>query len=57
MDLEFLAQLTITLDELRTRVKMLEEAVTQIPQINFQVDPSRPAGVLVTPAALTEESA
>lgn len=57
MDLEFLAQLTITLDELRTRVKLLEEAVTQIPRINFQADPSRPAGVVVEPAALTEEPA
>lgn len=52
MDQEFLASLERTLDDLRTRVKSLEDAVQQIPQINMQSDPSRPAGVVVEPAAL-----
>lgn len=53
MQIDFYAELEITLDEFRTRIKMLEDAVTKIPQINMQVDPSRPAGVVVEPAALT----
>lgn len=52
MEKEFYGQLEMTLDDLRTRIKLLEDAVTQIPQINFEVDPSRPAGVIVEPAAL-----
>lgn len=52
MDEEFYASLERTLDDLRTRVKALEDAMTQIPQINMQADPSRPAGVVVEPAAV-----
>lgn len=52
MDNDFMAQVEIALDELRTRVQMLEDAVTKIPQINMQADPSRPSGVIVEPAAL-----
>jgi hypothetical protein len=52
MDMEYLGQLEQTLDEFRTKIKALEDAVTKIPQINMQVDPSRPAAVVVEPAAL-----
>lgn len=47
-----MAQTEIALDELRTKIRLLEDAVTQIPQINFEVDPSRPQGVVVEPSAL-----
>lgn len=52
MDNDFMANVEIALDEFRTKIAALELAVTQIPQINFQADPSRPAGVVVEPAAL-----
>jgi len=52
MDMEFYQSLEQTLDEMRSKISALEKAVTQIPQINFQADPSRPAGVVVEPAAL-----
>lgn len=45
-------QVEIALDEFRTRISALENAVTQIPQINMQADPSRLPGVVVEPAAL-----
>jgi hypothetical protein len=48
-----MTQLEIRLDEFEMKIKALELAVTQVPQINFEVDPSRPAGVVVVPAALT----
>jgi len=54
MDMEFYQSLERTLDEFRTKIKALELAVTQIPQINFEVDPSRPSVVLVEPAALVD---
>lgn len=54
MDMEYIRQLEQTLDEFRSQIKALENAVTQIPQINMQVDPSRPAGVIVEPAALVD---
>jgi hypothetical protein len=47
MENDFYGSVEILLDDLLTRVKLLEEAVTQIPQINMQPDPSRPAGVIV----------
>lgn len=49
---DYYAQLEMTLDELKVRVKALEDAVTAIPQINFEADPSKPQGVVVEPAAL-----
>jgi len=52
MDLEFYRQLEIRFDDLNTRLKAAELALTQIPQINFEADPSRPTGVVVEPAAL-----
>jgi len=52
MEMEFFQSLEITLDEMRSKIEALELAVTQIPQINFQADPSRPQGVVVEPAAL-----
>lgn len=54
MDTEYFGRIEIALDDLRTRVKALEEAVTQIPQINFSADPSRPQGVEVAPAPPVE---
>lgn len=45
-------QLEIRLDEMSTSIKALELAVMQIPHINMETDPSRPAGVVVEPAAL-----
>lgn len=53
MDNDFIAHVEKTLDEFRTRIEGLEKAVMQIPQINFQTDPSRPQTVVVEPAALT----
>jgi len=52
MDNEFWAQFEISLDDLRTRLAAVEKALTQIPQINMQTDPSRLSGVVVEPAAL-----
>lgn len=52
MDNNYLTQLESQLDDMQTRLKALETAVTQIPQINFQADVTRPAGVVVAPAAL-----
>lgn len=57
MDKEFLAYLESTLDELRTKVSLLEKALTQLPNVTMQPDPSRPAGVMVEPAPLIEEPA
>lgn len=53
MDNDFMAQVEIRLDEMQSRITALEKAVTQIPQINFQADPSRLPGVVVEPAALS----
>lgn len=53
MENDFFAQIEIRLDELTMKVASLEKAVTQIPQINMETDPSRPEGVVVEPAALT----
>lgn len=44
-------QVEIALDDFRTRISALEKAVTKIPQINMQADPSRLPGVVVEPAA------
>lgn len=52
MDIDYLAQLEIRLDLIETRIKSLELALTQIPLIDMQADPSRPQGVVVEPAAL-----
>lgn len=53
MDIDYLAQLEIRLDLITTRLEAAEKALTQIPQINMQTDPSRLPGVIVEPAALT----
>lgn len=52
MDNDFMAQVEIRLDEMNTRLLAAELALVQIPQINFQTDPSRLPGVVVAPAAL-----
>lgn len=52
MDNDFMAQVEIELDDLRTQVKMLTDAMLQIPHINMEADPSRPQGVVVSPPAL-----
>jgi hypothetical protein len=52
MDIDYLAELEITLDLIQTRLKAVETALTQLPLINMQADPSRPEGVVVEPAAL-----
>jgi hypothetical protein len=52
MDNEFMRQLEMRLDDMNSRLKSAELALTQVPQINFQVDPSRPAGVIVEPDSL-----
>jgi hypothetical protein len=52
MDNDWMAQVEMQLDSLRSQVEMLTKAVTQIPQINMEADPSRPQGVVVEPAAL-----
>lgn len=52
MNNEYFAQIESELDTLRTRVAALEKAVTQIPQITYEVDPSKLPGVRVQPAAL-----
>lgn len=52
MDTEYLGEIESRLDDLTTRLKAAEKALTQIPQINLQADPSRPPGVIVEPTAL-----
>jgi hypothetical protein len=52
MDNEFMAQIVMQLDDMETRLKAAELALVQIPQINFETDPSRLPGVVVQPAAL-----
>jgi hypothetical protein len=52
MDNDYFAQIEMRLDTLSMKVKALEDAVTQIPQINMEADPSRPAVVNVEPAPL-----
>lgn len=54
MDIEFIAYLEQMLDDHKTRIDALEKAVTQIPQINFETDISRPVVVRVEPAALPQ---
>lgn len=48
----YLRQLEEKLDRMETRLKAAELALTQIPQIDFEVDPSKLPGVVVAPAAL-----
>jgi hypothetical protein len=55
IDNEWMGSVEQQLDDLRSQVAALNTAVTQIPQINMQADPSRPAGVVVEPAALVAE--
>lgn len=52
MDNDYLAQLEMTLDDFRTRIKALEDALTRLPNVNMQPDPSRTPGVVVEPAPL-----
>lgn len=52
MDIDFFAHVEQTLDDYKMRIEALELALTQIPQIDFESDPSRPRGVKVAPAAL-----
>lgn len=52
MDIDFIAYIEQTFDDYKTRIEALELAVTQIPQIDFETDPSRPPGVKVAPPAL-----
>jgi hypothetical protein len=52
MELDYMAQLEIRLDAQDMKIKALENALTQLPFVNMQVDPSRPSGVVVEPAAL-----
>lgn len=52
MDIDFIASVEQRLDDYRMRIEALELAVTQIPQIDFEADVSRPRGVKVAPAAL-----
>ena len=52
MEHEYLAQLESKLDRMEARLHAAELALTQIPQINFELDPSRLPGVVVAPAAL-----
>ena len=55
MDNDFMQQMEIRWDDLNTRMLAAEKALTQIPQINLQSDPSRPPGVVVEPSALVVE--
>jgi hypothetical protein len=48
MDNEWIQSVEMQLDSLRSQVEALTHAVTQIPQINKQTDPSRPAGVVIS---------
>ncbi len=52
MDIDFQAYVEQTLDNFRHRIMALEEAVTQIPAIDFEKDVSRPEGVRVAPQAV-----
>lgn len=50
MDIDFYAFVTQEFDNLRTRVKALEDALTQLPTVEYEPDPSRLPGVRVAPA-------
>lgn len=50
MDIDFFAHVEQTLDDFGTRLKALEAAVTELPNVEYQPDSSRPAGVRVVPA-------
>lgn len=52
MDIDFFAHVEQTFDDFRNRITALEEALTQLPSVEFQPDPSRLPGVRVSPAAL-----
>lgn len=52
MELSFEAQTEITLDNLITRVKALEDILIRFPQISMQPDISRPQTLIVEPAGL-----
>jgi hypothetical protein len=52
MDIDFFANVEQTFDDFRNRIEALEKAVTQLPNVEFQPDPSRLPGVRVAPAAL-----
>jgi hypothetical protein len=50
MDIDFFASVEQILDDHRMRIEALENALTQLPGIEFQPDPSRLPGVRIEPA-------
>lgn len=50
MDIDFTASVEQRLDDYKTRIEAMEKALTQLPNVNFQPDPSRLPGVRVAPA-------
>lgn len=50
MDIDFYAFVAQTLDDFGTRIKALEDALTQLPAVEYEPDPSRLPGVKVVPA-------
>lgn len=50
MDIDFYSSVEQRLDDYQTRILALEKALTQLPNVNFQAEPSRLPGVRVDPA-------
>lgn len=52
MDIDFFANVEQTFDDFRNRIEALEKALTQLPGVNYEADPSRLPRVRVDPAAI-----
>lgn len=53
MDIDLIAEFERRLDDYQTRIELLEKAITQLPHIGMQSDPSRQQGVSVPPLPIT----
>lgn len=51
MDIDFAAYVEQALDDYKNRIEALEQALIQLPSVEYQPDPSRLPGVRVRPAA------
>lgn len=49
MDIDFFAHVEQTLDNFRSRIEALEGALTELPNVEYTPDSSRPPGVRVSP--------
>ena len=55
MDINYYAYVEQELDRLRSRVSAMEEAMVQLPAVDYEPDPSRLQGVKVAPAPAPQE--